>query len=428
MRKVLIVCPNFAPSNAADSHRCRLLLPHLKDHNWNAEVLSIDPKFVSAPQDEWLLRTVPKEVRIHRTKAPGLIGGWPAVLDFRATRPLRRLGNKVLASSHFDLILFSTTVFGVVKLGREWSRRFGIPFIIDFQDPWVTSFYRDNRICPPGGWLKYSLVHWYSVWQQRLALQACRGLIAVSKDYVKDLESQCKRVSSLPYLIERFPGSRSDIEFLREKPVTQTRVVKNDGVTNWVYAGVCGPLMYKSLKAFLIAVRQLLGNRPELRKCLKIHFIGTSYAENGRGVKSVEPIARELGIAEVVTETTDRLSYSMALQCLQDADALIMLGTNDPTYTASKLYPYLLMKKPLLAVFRKESSVCTIINEVGGGVCIPFSEKEDSEEISANIYDCFVSDEPFLGAKNLNEEAFQKYTDSAAAERLCRFFDEVVLG
>ena len=91
---------------------------------------------------------------------------------------------------------------------------------------------------------------------------------------------------------------------------------------------------------------------------LKIHFVGTSYAAFGKGMKTIEPLALEYGLGDIVVEHTDRIPYSQTLRCLLDADALIVPGSDDPGYTASKIYPYLLARKPMLAVFHYRSVRC----------------------------------------------------------------------
>ena len=43
-------------------------------------------------------------------------------------------------------------------------------------------------------------------------------------------------------------------------------------------------------------------------------------------------------------------------------DALFMPGSDDPAYTASKIYPYLLTRKPLLAIFNAESPALAVLS------------------------------------------------------------------
>ena len=75
-------------------------------------------------------------------------------------------------------------------------------------------------------------------------------------------------------------------------------------------------------------------------------------------------IAQSCGLADVVTETPGRLDYLDALAALGDASAILLLGSSEPHYTASKLYPALMARRPLVALFHQASSVVSTLRDV----------------------------------------------------------------
>ena len=77
------------------------------------------------------------------------------------------------------------------------------------------------------------------------------------------------------------------------------------------------------------------------------------------------PIARECGVADVVTEMPGRLDYLDALSVLTQASGILLLGSSERHYTASKLYPALLAQRPILALFHEASSVVSILRAAG---------------------------------------------------------------
>ena len=81
-------------------------------------------------------------------------------------------------------------------------------------------------------------------------------------------------------------------------------------------------------------------------------------------------------------ETPDRLSYSGTLAALVQSDALVVFGSEEPAYTASKIYPYLLSGRPVLAVFHEKSPVVSLMRAVGGGVCVTFDEETTSSQLA----------------------------------------------
>ena len=56
-----------------------------------------------------------------------------------------------------------------------------------------------------------------------------------------------------------------------------------------------------------------------------------------------------------------RLDYLDALSVLTHASGILLLGSSERHYTASKLYPALLAKRPILALFHQASSVVSIL-------------------------------------------------------------------
>lgn len=426
MRRVLILSPHFPPVNAADMQRVRMLLPFFLENGWKAEVLSVSPDQVAAPLDPWLVDGLPPDVKVHRVTALGL--GWSRIpglgtLGLRALRALGKAGDRLLAKGGFDLVYFSTTVFEVHLLGPRWKRKFGVPFVMDFQDPWVNDYYREHPdVVPPGGRLKYALAEALHCWMEPRVLRECAGITSVSPEYPKQLARRYPLLGELPSLVQPFPGAHYDFERLGEPQVSQHYFDPRDGQIHWVYIGVVIPGMLPVLRALFRAITTTMPS--ERLKLLRLHFIGTSYASGGRAEPRVVPLAAEFGLTDQVTEQCERIPYAQALKCLSDADALLAIGSDDPGYTASKIYPYLLARKPLLAIYHEQSTVVELIRQVGGAVCIPFAAPLDEVALTQVISKSWLASEEFTTPLPLNDSAFAPYTDHGSAAVLCRFLEE----
>jgi len=97
---------------------------------------------------------------------------------------------------------------------------------------------------------------------------------------------------------------------------------------------------------------------------LRLHCFGTSNPSHSDAYR-VLPIARECGVADLVTEMPGRLDYLDALSVLTHASAVLLLGSSERHYTASKLYPALLSQRPIFALFHEASSVVSILRAAG---------------------------------------------------------------
>ncbi len=522
--RLLIVSPHFPPTNAADMQRVRLLVPYLAEHGVQAEVLAVEPSDVASPLDHWLADGLPPEVPVHRVKALGT--GWSRLpglgtLGFRALRALRKKGDELLgrkaesgkrkgeneklkaesekrkvvvggraaddgsASSFqlstfssqllpFDLVYFSTTVFPVHVLGPRWKKRFGVPFVMDYQDPWVSDYYREHpEVVPPGGRLKYAIVDWLNRRQEPRVLRECSGITSVSAAYPKHLQARypwlaieeftaktqrtprgaeaedeesrdpvepCEATSpsqpsgfrfplsafssQLFSLVLPFPGDERDLERVRESGIRQRVFDPKDGKRHWVYIGRGGEDMALAVRALFSAISSSCSRTPAScfpNSALRLHFIGTSYAAAGTGVKTIEPLAAEYGLEETVVEHPDRIPYSETLRCLLDAEALVVPGSDDPGYTASKIYPYLLAGKPLLAVFHEQSSVVSLMRRVGGGTVVRFATGEEPAEIGRRIVEAAFGAGGDMKKIPLDRAAFAPNTAREQARVLAGF-------
>lgn len=451
--RVLIISPHFPPTNGADMQRVRLVLPYLREHEIEAEVMCVECAQVAAPQDSWLAAGLPSDVLAHRVKALDLKWGrFPGLgtLTFRALGALRRHGDRLLREGRFDLVYFSTTQFGVHVLGPRWQRKFGVPFVMDYQDPWVSDYYREHPgVVPPGGRLKYGLASWINRRQEPQVLRECSGISSVSAAYPQQLARRYPwlrilergtedggQVSdlgapgdhALPAMVIPFPGDVRDCDRVRQDNIRQSVFDPNDGLRHWVYVGRGGEDMSLAVRAFFFAIQLTLNSQPSRLNSLRLHFIGTSYAAAGQGKKTIEPLAAEFGLQKMVIEHPDRIAYSETLRCLLDADALVIPGSDDPGYTASKIYPYLLAGKPLLAVFHEQSSVVDLIRKVGGGTVIPFNTGEREDSIAARIETEWLATGGSDRAVPLNEETFAPYTARNQAGQLAEFFRSVLDG
>ena len=427
MKRVLIVCPRFAPSNAADSHRVRQSLPYYSEEGWEPTVLAVDPDEVAAPQDPLLLRTIPEDVEVIRVGA--LPRRWTqrvgvGSLEARALVTLGRAGSELLRSRSFDLVFFSTTALNLSVLGPRWQRAFGVPFVIDIHDPWTSDYYdRNGAPQPPGGALKYGLSQLASRWCEPYVLRRAAHVISVSPAYPRDLMVRYPWLGSDRFTVLPFGAPERDFDVLREARVENPVFDPDDGYEHWAYVGRAGQDMAFALGALFSALAQARMADPERYSRLRLHFIGTSYAEGDRAQPTVAPVAAHHGVADLVEERPHRVPYFQALQILLDADALVVPGSDDPGYTASKLYPYILAQKPLLAVFHEASTVVNTLQETEAGTVVAFGRDSTVTQVAADIGRKWFEPKVFATPAKTNWEAFEPYSAREMTRTLASVFD-----
>ncbi len=429
MRNVLIVSPHFPPINAPDMQRVRLSLPHLERFGWRPVVLSVDPDAVEGVRDPLLEETLPPELAV--TRAAALPTGLTRPLGLgnlglRAFPQLYRRGLRLIEERKIDLVYFSTTVFTVMPLGRLWERRCGVPFVIDMQDPWVNDWSEADGGPRPvnsrlAGWMHARLEPW--------TMSRVSGLVSVSEQYLRTLRNRYPRLGALPMETLPFGYAERDFELLQRRPQPNRFFARGNGLLHGVYVGRGGADMRTALEAMLGALRKGLREDPQRFERIRLHFVGTDYAPAPWGRPTVQPLAEGMGLGDRVRESVQRVPYFEALQLLADGDFLLVPGSQDPSYSASKIYPYVLARKPLLAVFHERSSVVDFVRRTGCGRVVAFRSRQPGAELIDEVYGEWkrILSQPGK-APELRWDQLEPHGAREMTRRQCRLFDRVVAG
>lgn len=426
MRRVLVIASDFAPSSLPPATRVRFFARHLPEFGWEPIVLTVDPRHYEAPVDPENEQLLSASLDVVRTKAFGSrwtrkfgVGDIGMRSLWQHWRAIRRLCRE----KKIDLIFIPVPPYVPMVLGRLAHARFGVPYVIDYIDPWVTEYYwklpKAQR--PP----KWRASYWLSRTLEPFALKNVSHITGVSQgttDRVIDSYSWLspEMATEIPYGAEA-----SDFEYLRTHRRTNSVFDSRDGLMHVSCVGACIPGMHPSVRAVFEAVRAGLDRSPETFGRLRLHFVGTSYAGNGPAPQKVLALAHEVGIESLVTEHPSRVPYLESLQLMIDSQALLLVGSDEPHYTASKVFPYVLAQRPLLAVFHEDSSVSKMLGDVNAGILVTYNEKkapgDGTIEISLRL-------EEMLGQNYVYQtcpEAFALSTTRAMAGRLAAVFDSI---
>ncbi len=360
-KRVLIVASSYAPAFPADVHRARLLAWQLKSLGWAVEVLAPGQAF---QQPEWLnpegRSLFAPDVPCHEAQ-PGLAWFYRLLgmnsLAWQALLPLFLLGNQLLRTRQFDLIYITTAKFNLFCLGRLWQKKCGVPYVLDFHDPWyqpgkqpVTSRHR----------LKFRIAAWLSRSMENFAVSRVSGLVAVSPHYLAQLrqrysgapafQKNCSAVIPFGVLPLDYSAAASSAAAVAvAAPASAKRLI--------VYVGVGAEIMRKSFRRIAEGLARLKKSHPDLVAGCRIQLCGTDGRWRAGAPKILEVAAAASGVGEVVSEDPQIITYQAALAMAQRADGLLVLGVEDPAYMPSKLFLYAMTGKPLLACLHADSQV-----------------------------------------------------------------------
>ena len=187
--------------------------------------------------------------------------------------------------------------------------------------------------------------------------------------------------------------------------------------------------MARALRILFGAIRDLRPSNPEIEK-LRLHFVGTSYAPPALAKETITPVAREFGIADLVEERTSRLPYMQGLDLLQSADTVLVVGSDDEGYSASKVYPCVASGRPVLAVMHGASGAARVVNECHAGLVAGFgvAESDDDLKLRLSLHISLALSSPPQVPFQTDWKAFEPFTAREMTRRLCRVFDTVTGG
>lgn len=426
-----MISPHFPPDSSAGTHRVRLLAPHLADFGWTPTVLTVaqqdyegrvDPELaslVSPALDVVRVRALPARVtRVFRLGDLGL----------RALPCLRRAARTLHGTRPFDAVFITIYPTYPALIGPTMKRRFGVPFVLDYQDPWVGAW--GLNVGGGQGGAVDAKSRWTRALAERLeprVLRAADGVTAVS---ARTYEDAIERTGSAPRAVAEIPigWDPADIDAVKSRPAHPT-LIPRDGRLNICYTGTLLPLGVAALRTVLGGARALVERDPQLADRLRFHFFGTSNQTAG-GAARVLPHARELGVEHLVHEHPARLDYLDALDALRQADALLLVGSSERHYTPSKVFPALLANKPIVAVYHQESTAVEMLRSAApppASHVITFDDRRPVESTVGCIADALRNLIRGTGSTvAINRTPLEPWSARTLAGRLAALCDRIV--
>lgn len=414
MRNLLIIYPHWPPSNLAGVHRPRLIANHLKEIGWHAIVLTVEEAYYEEKPDPDLLETVNDDIEVFHTKAsrvmkPRLIGD----IGIRSYPYLYKKARKIISECKIDFIWIPIPSFYTALLGRHLFNKTGVPYSIDYIDPWV----RD--ISTRKDW-RHRLSNLLAKFLEPIAVKKASLITGVSYEYYKPVlernfastsEASVKEDYCIQHVAFPYGFDPNDHKIKLDK--LQYPWLKEENVKPWIYAGAFLPNSRMFVETLFSAISELReeGNWDEQ---VHLNFIGTGQYP---GI-TISEYAQEAGISDIISEDRSRYPYLHILNYLSASDTVMILGSTEKHYTASKVYQSLLSERPVWAIFHQESTAVQVMEECKADqYLVRYMEGMEKEELKKAIKHSLV--------RKLHEEewnpdfnALDKYSAKESARKL----------
>jgi hypothetical protein len=419
----LIVSPYFPPSTLAGVHRARHLAKYLPSYGWRPTVICVDPLYHIEKLDPQLARLVSPSVEIVLT---GTIPVWltrpfgvTGDIGLRGYFHLRAAVAKEMTNRRVDAVLITGSPYYPMLMAGWIRQRWNVPVVLDFQDPWVSHVGADAQ-----PWSKLGISHRLAVILEPHAVRNAAIITSVSKRQNEEMAARYSWLDRTRMAYIPIGGDPEDFDARRAdaKPdQTEKRRI------TFSYVGTAMPRSGPLFSILFRGLACLRARNPDLAGRLRFRFVGTSNQPNDSTSCRVCPLAEVEGVAELVTEEPARVPFLDALSILATTDVIIMVGSDEPHYTASKIYPGLMSGRPFLSIFHRMSSSHEILTRAGGGLTFAFETPDELETLVsaiANGLEYLASNPDTLG--KADPKAYAPFTAQAVACEFANVFERAV--
>jgi len=423
IKKVLMISYLFPPLDCGVGRQIKFA-KYLPLFGWMPTVLTVNRSFLRPRYDPSRVKEVSSSMEIFRTYSLEIrpLQRWlPAVLnrlfrlnpkwfqpvdDFVGWLPFAvREGSKILRKGYFDLI-FSTSMPNTCHLvAYILKKKFGIPWIADFRDPWTQNPYVTypkpiSKIEEP---------------MEQAVIRTADKITTTNPFFTEGFTRKYSNEPKEKFVTIIHGFDPDDFQKL-ETTVEHKFVMTYTGS----FYGLRKP------DTFLKAVSDLLSKHPDLKDQLRIRFVGS-------GGRSVEATIHRYGLDDTV-EVYGQLSHKKALEHLHNSSLLLLITGIRHESTAKdssgrvfdefpgKLVEYLAIGKPILALATSEGSVARIIKSTRTGIVVHPSDTEGIQKAILDFYD--LHKRGHLKMKPDLDE-LKKYNIQMAVKRLSEIFTEV---
>ena len=386
-RRVLMIAHHFPPAAGSGSNRALAFARYLAEHGWQPTVVTPRVEW-AAHRDDALARELPSSVHVVRTRSlealPRPLSSAPATVDrglspaaaridgvtgqrksVRAStlHPLRaQLGHlkrfpdahigwlpyALAAARHqaYELAYSSSGPFTSHVVGLALKKLTRRPWVAELRDGW----YRWNRAIFPD----------YPVWrdalERRLEAAALRSAdrVVLVTDRMADA-FRCQ-YPDLPRGHFRVVSNGFDPAQYSDLPSP----THDSSAFNVVHSGA---LYYgRSLSALLEAADRLCRSNASFARAFKLTLLG-----------SLDATAREELRRNAIHERihfVGQVSHAESLAAMRAADVLLLVANTTPGAEAAvpgKLFEYLAVGRPVLAVAPLQSSTADVLRQTAGG-------------------------------------------------------------
>lgn len=356
--KIFAISYEYPPMRCPQSIQISRILPNLK-----ADVRVIHSSNAEFPLDE----TIGGRTGVTLDEVPYTLPFWKKAIREGCMRcglqwPLRspdyyitwfpsayREAKRIIREFQPDVMLSFGMPMSDHILGLALKRKFGLPWVAHFSDPWVDNPF--HTFTP--------VTKAINSFQERKVVEACDGVLFTSPD-ARDMVM--KKYPS-PWMMKAafVPHAYDADRYENGGAARQGRVIR--------YLGGFYPP--RTPQPLIDALRLILDSDPQALE-------GVSFEMVGPVAESIKGDYRNLGLPEGLLSFRDPVPYQESLSLMRDSDALLVIDAAEipGVFFPSKLVDYIGADRPILGLCDPGGTSGRIIESVGGRCAKTFTAED----------------------------------------------------
>lgn len=436
MKDVLVISYFYPPCADGGVVRVNSFSRHLPANGWRPIILTVKEDFYpSFTRDESLANELSSDLLIYRTSSlepKGSItkGLTESVYGIRKTsrwfekfgkgflRTVYRsfaipdehilwlpsavtAGMSIIQKHNIRAIFVTSPPHSVGLIGLLLSYLSGKPLIWDVRDDWV-----GNPLFDVGPWHRHRIANML----ESLLVQKSTRVVSVTKESVEAFESKYPKQAKDKYVFIPNGYDGEELSYVNDTPVSPV----NPDKMRIVYTGTLGRT--RTPVALLHAIQDL-AQSSYVRSKLQVDFYGYSRAEFAE-------ISTSLGLDDIVSfhGFVPRHESLLAINTANVALMIIPEEEGSRTAIPGKLYEYLGLKKPVLALCSSLSAAGKLVVKEGLGLVIP---QDDTAAIKSALVQMFELYEAGKLKVSISDVSWSSYDRAAHAKALSKVLTEV---
>jgi len=415
MKNILIIYPHWVPSNLAGVHRARLISNFLHDFNWHPIILTVKSEFYEEKPDLDICKTVNPKTEVVYTDArkitkPRIIGD----IGLRAFEYLKKEALNIIKTRKIDFIWIPIPSFYVAILGRKLYNKTKIPYGIDYIDPWIRDISNRKNIRAIASNFIARILEPYSVKKAIL-------ISGVSTSYYQPVIDRSFKKKQIQHIGMPYGFDPNDHKIILKNIELPWTSFKN--CIPIIYAGAFLPKSGLFTELLFKGIKNLV-ETDNWNKNVHLFFVGTGNYTH----KSITDFAKENQISEFVYEIRERKPYLEILNYLSNSKGVMIIGSTEKHYTASKTFQSLLSEKPVFSIFHSQSSAVEVMKECNANqYTVEYSENENNDILQTKIINTFVKFIDNSESWNPDLSKLEKYSAKESARKLVNAIEKLNL-